>query len=216
MKRSKITWNEKKSHHLYCPMECNKERCYNRPRGPTQCYKLEQIGRNIETICEPFINEHNGTCRPDFHHCAIAEPERNKKYSIYATDDVHFVPSQFVTIKGYNLHECLQFLVVKKNSTCGPMTIEKNLMESEEILKEPVLSKVLYNEILFENIKISTPGEYNICLAQFYQDPEKDDILSENSSNKYKKKKKNDMKVLGIDTIGTLYVLPLHEKQKTG
>ncbi|EWC78987.1 hypothetical protein C923_00319 [Plasmodium falciparum UGT5.1] len=96
------------------------------------------------------------------------------------------------------------------------MTIEKNLMESEEILKEPVLSKVLYNEILFENIKISTPGEYNICLAQFYQDPEKDDILSENSSNKYKKKKKNDMKVLGIDTIGTLYVLPLHEKQKTG
>ncbi|SBT75644.1 rhoptry neck protein 6, putative [Plasmodium ovale] len=86
-------------------------------------------------------------------------------------------------------------------------------MESSEILSEPVSMKLLHNEILFENIKIIMPGEYNLCIAQFYQQPEKEEMLANNASNKNKKKRKNDIKIMGIDTIGTLYVLPLPMKK---
>ncbi|KJP87364.1 hypothetical protein AK88_03044 [Plasmodium fragile] len=208
--------NEKKSK-LFCPMDCVREKCHNQLSHPTQCYKLEQRGSQIQKICEPFVDLHRGTCPSDFHHCAIAEPERNKKYSIFASGGRGQTP-QFITIRGYNLHECLQLLVVNKGSTCSPSTIEKNILESEGILLEPVFTKLLHNEILLENIKINNPGEYNICLAQFYHQPDAEDLLTENASNRSSKPskpgrtnkaQKNDIQILGIDTIGTLYVLPL-------
>ncbi|GAB64951.1 hypothetical protein PCYB_041530 [Plasmodium cynomolgi strain B] len=194
---------DEKKNKLFCPVDCYRKNCHNKPNYPTQCYKLEQRGSQIQKICEPFVDLHSGTCPTDFHHCAIAEPERNKKYSIFAW--------------GYNLHECLQLLVVNKGSTCSPSSIKKNILESEDILLEPVSTKLLHNEILLKNIKIKTPGEYNICLAQFYQQPDAEDLLTENASNRSgkpskpgraNKAQKSDIQILGIDTIGTLYVLP--------
>ncbi|EUD66763.1 hypothetical protein C922_02748 [Plasmodium inui San Antonio 1] len=208
---------DEKKNKLFCPMDCIRKSCHNKPNHPTQCYKLEQRGSQIQKICEPFSDLHSGTCPPDFHHCAIAEPERNKKYSIFASGERGQTP-QFISIRGYNLHECLQMLVVNKGSMCSPSTIEKNILESQDILLEPVFTKLLHNEILLENIKINTPGEYNICLAQFYHQPDGEDLLTENGSNrsgkpskpgKANKARKNDIRILGIDTIGTLYVLPL-------
>ncbi|SBS98920.1 rhoptry neck protein 6, putative (RON6) [Plasmodium malariae] len=70
-----------------------------------------------------------------------------------------------------------------------------------------------YTQYTFPLLQISKAGEYNICLAQFYQEPEEEDLLSKNKSNKNKKRKKNDMKILGIDTIGALYVLPVPSKK---
>ncbi|ANQ06534.1 Uncharacterized protein PCOAH_00009360 [Plasmodium coatneyi] len=212
---------DEKKRKLFCPMDCARKSCHNSPNHPTQCYKLEQRGSQIEKICEPFVDLHRGTCPRDFHHCAIAEPERNKKYSIFASGERGQTP-QFITIRGYNLHECLQLLVVNKGSTCSPSSIEKNILESEGILLEPVFTKLLHNEILLENIKINTPGEYNICLAQFYQQPDTQELLTENASNKSgksskpgraNKAQKSDIQILGIDTIGTLLVLPLPSKK---
>ncbi|SBT32137.1 rhoptry neck protein 6, putative [Plasmodium ovale wallikeri] len=66
---------------------------------------------------------------------------------------------------------------------------------------------------IFPCTQIIMPGEYNLCIAQFYQQPEKEEMLANNASNKNKKKRKNDIKIMGIDTIGTLYVLPLPMKK---
>ncbi|CRG94352.1 rhoptry neck protein 6, putative [Plasmodium gallinaceum] len=212
IERSKTNKSESNGH-LFCPINCDKESCYNKPDHPTQCYKLEQSGNHIKRICEPFANSHNATCKKDFNHCAIAAPERNRIYSVFIYDEHQDIP-QFITIKGYNLHECLQFLVVNKNSVCLPEFVERNIIESSEILMEPVLTKLLKDEVVFENIKINKEGEYNICLAQFYHTEEKEDLLAENSANKNKKKKKNEIKILGVDSVGTLYVLPFPSKKK--
>ncbi|GAW79460.1 rhoptry neck protein 6 [Plasmodium gonderi] len=205
---------------LFCPLDCVREDCHNKPNYPTQCYKLEQRGNEIHKICESFVDIHSGICPNNYHHCAIAEPERNKKYSIFAWGEGYGQTPQFITIRGYNLSECLQLLVVNKGSTCSPSSIEKNILESRDILLEPILTKVLQNEILLENIKISKPGEYNICLVQFYQHPQRDNLITDNTSSRSSKMSKTTMKgrnsdisILGIDTIGPLYVLPLPSKR---
>ncbi|VWU51868.1 rhoptry neck protein 6, putative, partial [Hepatocystis sp. ex Piliocolobus tephrosceles] len=179
---------DKKKDKLYCPMDCDRNSCHNNPPTSTQCY--------------------------GFNHCAMALPERNKKYSIFASDEKEGVP-QFIKIKGYNLHECLQLIVLNKGSSCLPTDFQNNLAEFSEILPEPALIKVLHDEILFENIKISKPGEYNLCLAQFYEQPYNTEEKSlPNKFIRDKKKEGKNIKILGIDSIGTLYVLPLPSKKK--
>lgn len=178
-----------------CPTDCNPAACDNKPVNPSQCFKYEAVaGGGGFRRCEPFADPLTATCAPGFTRCAMAAPTRGKHYQMFSSPPEHPLP-QPLLVQGSNLHACLRLLPVHEKTKCSPETsemVEAALKDTQAIAQQPP-PHVLEQGVLFENIQVPQPGNYKLCMLQYWRPPE-----SKPSDNVF---------IMGIDEIGTLEVL---------
>ncbi|OEH78256.1 hypothetical protein cyc_00732 [Cyclospora cayetanensis] len=108
---------------------------------------------------------------------------------------------QALFIKGNNMHSCLKLMAVHRKTECSPADAQSVLSavkDSQNAENSPP-PRVLENGVIFENIQIRSPGEYKLCMLQYWIPP---------------RSPKGEVIVLGVDEIGTVLVQDITHVQK--
>ncbi|OII74629.1 uncharacterized protein cubi_00182 [Cryptosporidium ubiquitum] len=191
---------------LDCPLSCSPSSCDNKPKESTHCFRAETLkdGTFISN-CVPFINLKTLTCPKGFIRCALSQPSRGNLYEILKSTEIDpentikTVPSnrkRSIAISGRNMHQCLRLLVVSKKTSCNIENIFAAVDESRQLIipnGNSVFPIIKGDVALFENVQVKKAGKFQLCLLQFYQDP--------NISGG------EGARIMGSDSIGELNVL---------
>ncbi|XP_026193695.1 uncharacterized protein LOC34617854 [Cyclospora cayetanensis] len=186
---------------LDCPVECAPKTCDNKPTFPTHCFRYDLVagGGGFRT-CAPFLDDRTATCPDGYTRCAMAAPVRGRKYELLNSPANDPLP-QALFIKGNNMHSCLKLMAVHRKTECSPADAQSVLSavkDSQNAENSPP-PRVLENGVIFENIQIRSPGEYKLCMLQYWIPP---------------RSPKGEVIVLGVDEIGTVLVQDITHVQK--
>ncbi|KAJ1610557.1 hypothetical protein OIY81_1570 [Cryptosporidium canis] len=193
-------------HGLDCPLTCAPSSCDNNPKESTHCFKAETLKDGTFTSnCVPFTNLKTLTCPKGFIRCALSQPSRGNLYEIlkYTETDKESNTKassndkkRSIAISGRNMHQCLRLLVVSKKTSCNIENIFAAVDESRQLIipnGNSVFPSIKGDVALFEDVQVKRAGRFQLCLLQFYQDP--------NISGG------EGARIMGSDTIGELNVL---------
>ncbi|CUV04129.1 unnamed protein product [Cryptosporidium hominis] len=193
-------------HGLDCPLSCSPSSCDNKPKEPTHCFKAETLkDGTFASNCVPFTNQKTLTCPKGFIRCALSQPSRGNLYEILKSTEaspensiktVNNNKKRSIAISGRNMHQCLRLLVVSKKTSCNIENIFAAVDESRQLIipnGNSVFPTIKGDVALFEDVQVKKAGKFQLCLLQFYQDP--------NISGG------EGARIMGSDSIGELNVL---------
>lgn len=193
-------------HGLDCPLSCSPSSCDNSPKEPTHCFRAETLKDGTFTSnCVPFTNPKTLTCPKGFIRCALSQPSRGNLYEILRAPEIDpksnikatgHDKKRSIAISGRNMHQCLRLLVVSKKTSCNIENIFAAVDESRQLIipnGNSVFPVIKGDVALFEDVQVKKPGKFQLCLLQFYQDP--------NISGG------EGARIMGSDSIGELNVL---------
>ncbi|POM82088.1 hypothetical protein CmeUKMEL1_00645 [Cryptosporidium meleagridis] len=191
---------------LDCPLSCSPSSCDNRPKEPTHCFKAETLkDGTFASNCVPFTNPKTLTCPKGYIRCALSQPSRGNLYEILKSTETSPESSiktlsnnkkRSIAISGRNMHQCLRLLVVSKKTSCNIENIFAAVDESRQLIipnGNSVFPTIKGDVALFEDVQVKKAGKFQLCLLQFYQDP--------NISGG------EGARIMGSDSIGELNVL---------
>ncbi|KAH8584674.1 rhoptry neck RON6 [Cryptosporidium sp. chipmunk genotype I] len=192
-------------HGLDCPLSCSPSSCDNKPKESTHCFRAETLkDGSFTSNCVPFTNPKTLTCPKGFIRCALSQPSRGNLYEILKSAEMNPEYSiktannkkRSIAISGRNMHQCLRLLVVSKKTSCNIENIFAAVDESRQLIVpngNSVFPIIKGDVALFENVQVKKAGRFQLCLLQFYQDP--------NISGG------EGARIMGSDSIGELNVL---------
>lgn len=205
-------------HGLDCPLSCSPSSCDNNPKETTHCFRADTLKDGTFTSnCVPFTNPKTLTCPKGFIRCALSQPSRGNLYEILRTpeidpkNDIKTInrdKKRSIAISGRNMHQCLRLLVVSKKTSCNIENIFAAVDESRQLIipnGNSVFPVIKGDIALFEDVQVKKAGKFQLCLLQFYQDP--------NISGG------EGARIMGSDSIGELNVLDeygvIHESSES-